>query len=226
MNKKPTTRMELFKEYRQEIINQSQFMSNFDSQSEIVKKYKKKIDSLSPNILSNVSMQKENIIVPLLSVDKIQHDKFEELKKFKLLVNQEKINQVSNKLNDFIYQYENNSIIDHNSKSLSEKWLTVDPKYLQLKNIELKLKMSQEKLIKFVEKSGKKIERLNSVIEKSNASDAVGNLSEFEVKKIERPKNIKSKKRKIFYFTIISLLGILVVVSIILIIIVIQKRFS
>ena len=133
MQQEYKSRIEKYEAYRKEIENQSQFLLNFESQSNIISDYKKKIDNLNPNILANSSIQKENIIVPLISVNKVQKQKFEELKKFRLLINDEKINEILTNYNDFIYRYENNSIIDHKNQKISEKLLALDPQYNQLK---------------------------------------------------------------------------------------------
>ena len=94
MKQEYTTRIEKYKTYRQEIENQGEFLSNFEAQSGVINNYKKKIDALNPNILSNATIQKDNIIVPLISVNKVEKQKFDELKKFKLLINDEKISEI------------------------------------------------------------------------------------------------------------------------------------
>lgn len=225
MKQEYTTRIEKYKTYRQEIENQGEFLSNFEAQSGVINNYKKKIDALNPNILSNATIQKDNIIVPLISVNKVEKQKFDELKKFKLLINDEKISEILSEYNNFIYRYENNSIIDHQKQKISEKWLNLDPKYVQLKQIEGKLKLSEEKFKHFVENSSSKIETLNQVIAKSKKDDAVGNLNEFEVRKIDKPKNADTKTRKYLYYSIISLFGIILFICLILVIVTVCKRF-
>ena len=90
---------------------------------------------------------------------------------------------------------------------------------MQLKQIEGKLKLSEEKFKHFVENSSSKIETLNQVIAKSKKDDAVGNLNEFEVRKIDKPKNADTKTRKYLYYSIISLFGIILFICLILVIV-------
>lgn len=209
------TRLEKYHTYRMEISQIEKLYKFVEDQADVAIKYKNKIDSINPNILA--SLEIKNIdLKPLISVNEVDKNKFHNVKSFISNLTNENKEKMHQQLKDFLYSYENDSIIDPKTNQLSSKWFKNDEKYNELKYIQGLIEQADHELIKFNKSSGEKIDNLNRNIEISK-QDTNENLSKYEIKINEDQYNEKSFKK--LYIGIVSSVGTVLLITIILVIV-------
>ncbi|MDR1850686.1 MAG: hypothetical protein LBQ45_00970 [Mycoplasmataceae bacterium] len=91
------TRIERWKSYRDEIKNKATIIEHIESKNEKIATYKKQIESISPKIINNISV--DEYLTPLLSFDKNENTDAETILNILSQINYSELEKVENKLN-------------------------------------------------------------------------------------------------------------------------------
>jgi len=136
------TRMEKYKEYREEIAKSSKLGYSISVDNQNIEKYKNEINKINPAILTSMSDQTmslhKGVTEVTISQKKVPVEVsklFSTLNKAKNTINQENVNTI-------FFNLQNNSIIDqkHNIKT---QWLNSNPEYAAL--VEMAKSMNLDK---------------------------------------------------------------------------------
>lgn len=211
------TRMQKFASYREYILNEESFFANIENQSKILDEYKERINKISPAILANNSLSADDInIYPLISIQKFNIDKFNKLKDFISLINDEKKILLQDQISGFLTKYKSNSIIDKKSSDyISKEWLNRLPGYNQLKLIQAQNENNQNKLADFYSGANQMIDELQIAINHSTNSNNE-NLNKYRVLQVEEHKQNTAIKKIYVTFIWIMLIAVLAVILIVI----------
>lgn len=211
------TRMEKYASYRDRILHEEQFFNAIDIKSHIVDEYAHKINKLNPNIIKKEFLDEPvNDLIPLSKIDTFDISKLQTLKNYLKLINTEKEDLLNTRINDFLFSYRENYIVNKTSGQISSNYIQSLSLYPKLKNIKTKLGSDQNLLINFHGVSNEKIAKLNEVIQISNSNDLEW-MNEYQLEKLNDT-NEKSQLKK-WYFGLIIALGILMLSALIFIIV-------
>lgn len=211
------TRMEKYASYREYILNEESFFANIENQSRILEQYKQRINKINPSILTNNTLNADDInIYPLISIQKFDLDRFNKLKEYVNLINDEKRTKLQDQISSFLNKYKTNSIIDKKSNDyISKDWLSRLSSYNELQNIQIQNQTNQAKLANFYSGANEMIDELQIAINHSTNSNNE-HLNNYRVlDSIDKKHNTNIKKiyvSTIWIITIAILAVILIVI--------------
>jgi hypothetical protein len=92
------TRLERYRIYRNEIINEGVLLDRLVDETNISKQYKAKIDALDSNILANINIDKS--LAKLISVNENEMNESKQMVNFMNLIDEKRIANISNEINE------------------------------------------------------------------------------------------------------------------------------
>jgi hypothetical protein len=92
------TRLERYRIYRNEIINEGVLLDRLVDETNISKQYKTKIDALDSNILANINENKS--LAKLISVNQNEMIESKQMVDFLNLIDEKKISDISVEINE------------------------------------------------------------------------------------------------------------------------------
>ena len=110
-------RIEKWRLYRQEILNDGLMLDKLANESSTISKYKQKIDELNPKILKD--MPQTETLANLISIDKKDYQDYESLKEFASLIDEQKIQTNINEIDKYVQNNDFVSILDEDGKKIS-----------------------------------------------------------------------------------------------------------
>ncbi len=203
------TRMEKYASYREQILNEEQFLSKLETQNKLLEKITNEINDLNPNILnSNLNFEDKDQIVPFQSIEKFDIKSFDILKNYINTFNSTKAEQLINQIQNFINEYENNNLIDENG-NISKEWLKQLKDYNKLIDIGTRINEFQQNLINFQTHSQTLINKLNETVKKSQDNSQF-KLSNNYVEEYQQKAKLHNFK-KAYFISLWILLGLIVI---------------
>ncbi len=205
-------RIEKWRLYRQEILNDGLMLDKLANESSAILKYKQKIDELNPKILKD--MPKTEALANLVSINKKDNQDYESLKEFASLIDEQKIKTNIGEIDKYIQNDDFISILDEDGKKISSNWLSDD------KNLKLLLKTgkSLDNLSitwnNFQSSSKDQLDRLNKLIQNKKIYD------EFQQYKITPTKDEEEKQTpfKTLFFVSLGLSAFFLLIMLILLV--------
>jgi hypothetical protein len=92
------TRLERYRLYRNEIINEGILLDRLVDETNISKQYKSKIDALDSHILANINENKS--IAKLISINENEMNESKQMVNFMNLIDDARINNISMEVNE------------------------------------------------------------------------------------------------------------------------------
>jgi hypothetical protein len=105
-----TTRIERYRIYRNEIINEGVLLDRLVDETNISKQYKTKIDALDSNILANINDGKS--LAQLISVNLNQMKESKQMTNFINLIDEKRVGNISTEINEWSSKHQTQPIID------------------------------------------------------------------------------------------------------------------
>lgn len=207
-----TTRIERYRIYRNEIINEGVLLDRLVDETNISKQYKTKIDALDSNILANINDGKS--LAQLISVNLNQMKESKQMTNFINLIDEKRVGNISTEINEWSSKHQTQPIIDAKG-NISLKWLVDDPSYSQFKNNETKIQIQNTIWAKFQADSQSQVTKINELSKLSDSSNAIA-----ELKSITAYSDNKKNYNKLIYiipsilsvFSLIAIVGLLILI--------------
>jgi hypothetical protein len=92
------TRIERYRIYRNEIINESLLLDRLVDETSISKQYKTRIDDLDPSILADIHIDKS--IARLISINENEMQESKQMMHFMELIDEKRIQQVTKEITE------------------------------------------------------------------------------------------------------------------------------
>jgi hypothetical protein len=92
------TRLERYRIYRNEIINEGVLLDRLVDETNISKQYKAKIDALDPNILANTNTNKS--LAKLISINQNEMNESKQMMNFINLIDEKRIANITTEINE------------------------------------------------------------------------------------------------------------------------------
>ncbi|MDR0739758.1 MAG: hypothetical protein LBF00_02690 [Mycoplasmataceae bacterium] len=209
------TRVERYRIYRNEIINEGLLLDRLVDETNISKRYKTKIDNLDRNILAEIDNSKS--ISKLISINENEMVESKQMLNFVNLIDDKKIKNISKEINEWNNRYQTHPVIDQKG-NIDLKWLIEDPSYSNYEKNEKKIEIQNQNWIKFQNNSLNQISKINELSQLTDSAHAVEKL-----KTIISYNDRKKNYNKIAYI-IPSFLSIVSLIAIIALLVVIITR--
>ncbi|MDR1234894.1 MAG: hypothetical protein LBJ97_02295 [Mycoplasmataceae bacterium] len=200
------TRIERYRIYRNEIINEGVLLDRLVDETNISRKYKSKIDNLDSSILANLNFDKS--LAKLISVDENEMKESKQMMHFMELIDDKKIKNIATEIAEWNNKCQSQPIIDHKG-NINSKWLIEDPTYSSFKDNEKKIEIQNSNWTNFQTTSLNQISKINELSQLTDNANAVEKLKSIVVYNDQ-----KRNYNKIIYIvpsvlSIVSLLGII-----------------
>ncbi|MDR0675038.1 MAG: hypothetical protein LBF36_02125 [Mycoplasmataceae bacterium] len=209
------TRLERYRIYRNEIINEGVLLDRLVDETNISKQYKTKIDALDSNILANINENKS--LAKLISVNQNEMIESKQMVDFLNLIDEKKISDISVEINEWSSKHQIQPIIDSKG-NISMKWLIEDLSYSQFKNNWDKIQIQNTSWAKFQVDSKSQISKINELSQLADNGNAIA-----ELQTITTYSDNKKNYNKIIYI-IPSMLSVLFLIAIIALLVIIITR--
>jgi hypothetical protein len=92
------TRVERYRIYRNEIINEGVLLDRLVDETNISKQYKNQIDALDPNILANI--EENRALAKLISVNENEMNETKQMVNFVNLIDEKRIASISTEISE------------------------------------------------------------------------------------------------------------------------------
>ncbi len=205
------TRIEKWKIYRQEILNDGLMLDKLANESSVIKDYKLKIDELNPKILNDISTN--SALSNLISIDLKKYSEIENLKEFSYLIDDQKLNISQKEIEEYLANSDFVSILDEKGK-ISNKWLSEDKNFLQIIDYEKKLKNLSNTWTTFQIVSKDQIDKLDDLIKSKKIYEEFQN---YRIEELDESQIVSKPFKTIYLISMITSLVMLVVLIIFLI---------
>ncbi len=205
-------RIEKWRLYRQEILNDGLMLDKLANESSTISKYKQKIDELNPKILKD--MPQTETLANLISIDKKDYQDYESLKEFASLIDEQKIQTNINEIDKYVQNNDFVSILDEDGKKISSNWLSDDKNLKSLLKTGKSLDNLSTTWNNFQSSSKDQLDRLNKLIQNKKIYD------EFQQYKITPTKDEEEKQTpfKTLFFVTLGLSVFFLIIMLILLI--------
>ncbi len=205
-------RIEKWRLYRQEILNDGLMLDKLANESSTISKYKQKIDELNPKILKD--MPQTDTLANLISIDKKDYQDYESLKEFASLIDEQKIQTNINEIDKYVQNNDFVSILDEDGKKISSNWLSDDKNLKSLLKTGKSLDNLSTTWNNFQSSSKDQLDRLNKLIQNKKIYD------EFQQYKITPTKDEEEKQTpfKTLFFVTLGLSVFFLIIMLILLI--------
>lgn len=205
-------RIEKWKLYRQEILNDGLMLDKLANESSTISKYKQKIDELNPKILKD--MPQTETLANLISIDKKDYQDYESLKEFASLIDEQKIQTNINEIDKYVQNNDFVSILDEDGKKISSNWLSDDKNLKSLLKTGKSLDNLSTTWNNFQSSSKDQLDRLNKLIQNKKIYD------EFQQYKIAPTKDEEEKQTpfKTLFFVTLGLSVFFLIIMLILLV--------
>ena len=164
------TRLERYRIYRNEIINEGVLLDQLIDEANVSKQYKNKIDALDVNILANINEQKS--LAKLISVNQNEMNESKQMTNYINLIDEKLIGSISSEINEWSSKHQTQPIIDAKG-NISLKWLIEDPTYSQFKDNESKIKMQNASWTNFQANSQSQVAKINELSKLSDNANVI-----------------------------------------------------
>ncbi len=205
-------RIEKWRLYRQEILNDGLMLDKLANESSTISKYKQKIDELNPKILKD--MPQTDTLANLISIDKKDYQDYESLKEFASLIDEQKIQTNINEIDKYVQNNDFVSILDEDGKKISSNWLSDDKNLKSLLKTGKSLDNLSTTWNNFQSSSKDQLDRLNKLIQNKKIYD------EFQQYKITPTKDEEEKQTpfKTLFFVTLGLSVFFLIIMLILLV--------
>ncbi len=205
-------RIEKWRLYRQEILNDGLMLDKLANESSTISKYKQKIDELNPKILKD--MPQTETLANLISIDKKDYQDYESLKEFASLIDEQKIQTNINEIDKYVQNNDFVSILDEDGKKISSNWLSDDKNLKSLLKTGKSLDNLSTTWNNFQSSSKDQLDRLNKLIQNKKIYD------EFQQYKITPTKDEEEKQTpfKTLFFVTLGLSVFFLIIMLILLV--------
>lgn len=205
-------RIEKWRLYRQEILNDGLMLDKLANESSTISKYKQKIDELNPKILKD--MPQTETLANLISIDKKDYQDYESLKEFASLIDEQKIQTNINEIDKYVQNNDFVSILDEDGKKISSNWLSDDKNLKSLLKTGKSLDNLSTTWNNFQSSSKDQLDRLNKLIQNKKIYD------EFQQYKITPTKDEEEKQTpfKTLFFVTLGLSIFFLIIMLILLV--------
>ncbi len=205
------TRIEKWKIYRQEILNDGLMLDKLANESSIIKDYKLKIDQLNSKILNGISTN--SALSNLISIDLKKYSEIENLKEFSNLIDDQKLNVSQKEIEEYLANSNFVSILDEKGK-ISNKWLSEDKNFLQVIDYEKKLKNLSNTWTTFQIVSKDQIDKLDDLIKSRKIYEEFQN---YRIEELDESKIVSKPFKTIYLISVITSLVMLIVLVVFLV---------
>lgn len=205
-------RIEKWRLYRQEILNDGLMLDKLANESSTISKYKQKINELNPKILKD--MPQTETLANLISIDKKDYQDYESLKEFASLIDEQKIQTNINEIDKYVQNNDFVSILDEDGKKISSNWLSDDKNLKSLLKTGKSLDNLSTTWNNFQSSSKDQLDRLNKLIQNKKIYD------EFQQYKITPTKDEEEKQTpfKTLFFVTLGLSVFFLIIMLILLV--------
>lgn len=205
-------RIEKWRLYRQEILNDGLMLDKLANESSTISKYKQKIDELNPKILKD--MPQTETLANLISIDKKDYQDYESLKEFASLIDEQKIQTNISEIDKYVQNNDFVSILDEEGKKISSNWLSDDKNLKSLLKTGKSLDNLSTTWNNFQSSSKDQLDRLNKLIQNKKIYD------EFQQYKITPTKDEEEKQTpfKTLFFVTLGLSIFFLIIMLILLV--------
>lgn len=205
-------RIEKWRLYRQEILNDGLMLDKLANESSTISKYKQKINELNPKILKD--MPQTETLANLISIDKKDYQDYESLKEFASLIDEQKIQTNINEIDKYVQNNDFVSILDEDGKKISSNWLSDDKNLKSLLKTGKSLDNLSTTWNNFQSSSKDQLDRLNKLIQNKKIYD------EFQQYKITPTKDEEEKQTpfKTLFFVTLGLSIFFLIIMLILLV--------
>jgi hypothetical protein len=104
------TRIERYRIYRNEILNEGVLLDRLVDETNVSKQYKQKIDTLDPNILANMNTNKS--LAKLISVNQNEMNESKQMVSFINLIDEKRISTISSEITEWNNKHQTQPVID------------------------------------------------------------------------------------------------------------------
>ncbi len=205
------TRIEKWKLYRQEILNDGLMLDKLANESSVIQDYKLKIDELNPKILYDISTN--SALSNLISIDLKKYSEIENLKEFSSLIDDQKLNTSSKEIEEYLSKSDFVSILDEKGK-ISNKWLSEDKNFLKIIDYEKKLKNLSNTWSTFQIVSKDQIDKLDDLIKSKKIYEEFQN---YKIEELDESQILSRPFKTVYLISMIISLVMLVVLVIFLV---------
>lgn len=205
------TRIEKWKLYRQEILNDGLMLDKLANESSVIKDYKLKIDELNPKILEDISTN--SALSNLISIDIKKYSEIDNLKEFSNLIDDHKLNASYREIEEYLSKSDFVSILDEKGR-ISNKWLSKDKNFLKVIDYEKKLKNLSNTWSTFQIVSKDQIDKLDDLIKSKKIYEEFQN---YRIEELDETKILSRPFKTVYLISMIISLVMLVVLVIFLV---------
>lgn len=205
------TRIEKYKLYRQEILNDGLILDKLANESSTIKNYKLKIDELNPKILENTPTN--STISNLVSVDKKDYSEIDNLKDFSALIDEAKLSNSENEINEYANNNDFISVLDE-AGNISNKWLSEDKNYIEIVENEKKLVGLSNTWTTFQVVSKDQSEKLDDLAKSKKTYDE---FLKYKITPLDDSKYQSKEYKKIYLISLIVSLTLFLIMLVLLI---------
>lgn len=211
------TRVQKYKLYREQIINESVFLDSIFNESQEIQKYKKRINNINDSILDNLNINSNKILNPVIINKNDQLVTCRNIIKISEIIYSENLNKIIQEINEL-----NNSVYDDSilkKGKISENWMNQKNEYKTLKSFDKVINSTKEKWTNFQTNFYKK-DNVDSDID--SATELIKKIELNSVQKIDeqmlKKYSKKSVNKKIFSISLFFVCFLYVVTCIIFLI--------
>ncbi|MDR3163839.1 MAG: hypothetical protein LBT77_02110 [Mycoplasmataceae bacterium] len=192
------TRIEKYRFYRNEIINESLLLDKIVNESAIISEYKQRIDEISPKILANLKSNQSYI--KLISINNSdEYKSLQAMESYMDLIEEKKLALLKSEIDE--WNSKSNNFMSLDSKGqISKKWLETDPNYSKYIVVKDNLENVKNEWSDFQITGKQNIEIFNQLTQNDGSNEILANI-----KTIVPHLEIKSKNKKNLYLVIIGI---------------------